>query len=265
MNIYSEPSVESRALARNYINKTLYKHSGPVRAQKALPASNNVATSPSRALLDQYARTFDEAHHLPTTPSSSRPNYNRVVQNSRDTVTPPFHDHPDSDSVSHYLTTKLEADQGVGERYESTSEIADIQRRIELEEARLKALRETRLQVDERTKQTERASRRSTREHSIKQHSNSRNSSSTHRIRSVSQLSASLERERQLLAKTRRESAHKTSISLSSLGASGSVSSSISGRRVSGRNTADVAKLLEEERAMLKKEREDRLTAIRTS
>lgn len=263
MNIYSEPSVESRALARNYINKTLYKLGGPVQAQKALPASNNVATSP-RALLDQYARTFDEAH-LPTTPSSSRPNYNRIVQNSRDAVTPPFHDHPDSDSVSHYLTTKLEADQGVGERYESTSEIAEIQRRIELEEARLKALRETRLQVDERTKQTERASRRSTREHSIRYHSNSRNSSSTHRIRSASQLSASLERERQLLAKNRRESAHKTSTSSSSLSASGSVSSSISGRRVSGRNTADVAKLLEEQRAMLKKEREDRLTAIRTS
>lgn len=276
-----EPSAHSRALARSFIERTIRRMQGQ---PDATPAA--LCTSPhkeaARASVDKFSNTFDaqlsadnaSTRHLHSPTVDVKFDVRIASSNGFDT---PFHNGEHSDSVSHYLQNKLEVDQGVGERYEAPTEITEMQRRIDLEQKRLDALRQTRKQVDERSSAAARESRQAARSfnhrHGLGLHQSAISREVTTRSGRSEALQETLERERMLLAKARDSAA--TSSLLASNYRSGTRHSQDGTMAMSNQaplfdrdprqswkkskaSQSEIAKLLEEQRAMLAKEKATR-------
>lgn len=246
---FVEPSSEARALARGYINRTLLRFGGRGGPAKVQPP-RSPAQKAERDAVDAYAETFSRPGTTGSVADAGKHSFGNPVVEVPNTM-------------SDYLQNRLEVDQGVGETAEPSATLEDMQHRIELEKARLEALRETRRQVDQRNQTAARTQRQAARlfntAHNLHQRSVPRENA-TRTARSTA-LSAMLERERLLLKKAREEGRNSATSRTEHTGAIGMVSAAIVAPPISRRTRStrksptEIARMLEEQRAMLAKER----------
>lgn len=261
MNL-DEPSPAARALARSYIDRTIRRmqgRQGPGELNQP-PHVEAVRTSVDR-LADTY--TEDYAPGNPPAPRAAPGGDTCAAQ----PINPPLHDHFKSDSVSHYLTTNLETDQGVGERYDGCRDVVQMEARIVIEKKRLEALRQTRRQLDRRNTQTHRESRQHGRAFNHTQHLPQRSHARDNAARAArsAALAQSLERERSLLAKARQRGTVAATASLVTTSGLAGTASNYAADRIersapASRTHSELSRMLDEQRAALAADRAKRKT-----